>query len=83
MICPECNLIIPEDSRYCPTCGVAPVPDEELPVMLPGPDSVPSFRGEVLAQVAEFIDTRCPQCGKPLPPWWKYDYCSQSCEAAR
>ena len=25
----------------------------------------------------------CPTCGKTLPDWWKYDYCSETCEKAK
>ena len=51
----------------CPTCGTVPVPESELPVMLP---EVENFRplgtGESpLASVPEFVHTTCPQCGGP------------------
>lgn len=49
---------------HCPACGPVAVPDEELPVMLPGPEAVPSFRGEVLARVREFVEAPCPECGQ-------------------
>jgi len=50
---------------YCPECGVVPVPEEQLPVMLP--DGV-EFRptGESpLTYCEEFLHTTCPHCGAP------------------
>ena len=48
---------------YCGTCGIVPVPDDALPVVLP---RVVEFTGRgdsPLAQVAEFVNTPCPRCG--------------------
>ncbi len=50
---------------YCQKCGVVPVPESDLPVLLP---FVKNFRpkgtGESpLASVASFVKTKCPQCG--------------------
>ncbi|UCF10257.1 MAG: class I tRNA ligase family protein, partial [Candidatus Bipolaricaulota bacterium] len=45
---------------YCPTCGEVPVPEENLPVVLPEVE----FIGKMgLAQVPGFADTECPTCG--------------------
>jgi len=41
-----------------------PVPDEELPVLLPE-DVVPDGTGNPLNKRAAYVDTRCPSCGKP------------------
>ena len=48
---------------YCPECGVVPVPQEDLPVMLP--DNVKFEAGAVspLAQVEDFVNCTCPKCG--------------------
>jgi leucyl-tRNA synthetase len=48
---------------HCPSCGIVPVPEEELPVRLP--ENVASFiptGRSPLEDVAEFIETRCPAC---------------------
>jgi len=49
---------------YCSTCGEVPVPDGELPVLLP---LGLRLRGEgsPLAALAEFVETSCPKCGGP------------------
>ncbi len=52
---------------YCDACGTVPVPEEELPVLLP---EVEDFRpkGEgtsPLANIAEFVNTTCPKCNQP------------------
>src|SRR5947209_2291503 len=47
---------------HCPKCGDVPVPDEELPVVLPE-NLVPDGTGSPLAKLAEFINTSCPSCG--------------------
>ncbi|HUY97677.1 MAG TPA: leucine--tRNA ligase [Verrucomicrobiae bacterium] len=52
---------------HCPRCGAVPVPETELPVVLP---YVEAFRplgtgSSPLAAVPEFVNTRCPQCGEP------------------
>jgi leucyl-tRNA synthetase len=50
---------------HCPTHGVVPVPEEDLPVTLP---KVAQFTGRgdsPLTQVPEFVDVACPICGGP------------------
>jgi leucyl-tRNA synthetase len=49
---------------HCATCGDLPVPDKDLPVVLPE-DCVPDGSGNPLNKRADFLDTPCPQCGKP------------------
>ena len=49
---------------YCPDCGDVPVPDEQLPVVLPENVTV-TGRGSPLAKMPEFYETTCPKCGKP------------------
>ncbi len=48
---------------YCKHCGTVPVPEEDLPVILPT-DLVPDGHGSPLASCSEFYKTKCPQCGK-------------------
>ena len=49
---------------HCDACGDVAVPDEQLPVVLPA-DLVPDGTGNPLAKRAEFLQTQCPECGKP------------------
>lgn len=50
---------------HCPECGVVPVPEKDLPVVLPEVKSYePSGDGRSpLANVPEFVNTTCPECG--------------------
>jgi leucyl-tRNA synthetase len=48
---------------HCETCGDVPVPDEDLPVVLPE-NLVPDGSGNPLAKLASFVNCRCPRCGK-------------------
>ena len=52
---------------YCDRCGTVPVPDADLPVLLPRvPDFRPTGSGRSpLASVADFVATSCPSCGGP------------------
>ncbi len=47
---------------HCAKCGQVPVPDKDLPVVLPE-DLVPDGSGNPLARSAAFYETRCPSCG--------------------
>ena len=49
---------------HCGDCGVQPVPDEQLPVVLPV-DLVPDGSGNPLGKNAKFLECACPKCGKP------------------
>ena len=46
----------------CPQCGDVPVPDEQLPVVLPE-DLVPDGSGNPLHKSAAFLECECPKCG--------------------
>jgi len=48
---------------HCECCGDVPVPYDQLPVMLP--DNLDLAAGDTLAECKEFVETTCPQCGKP------------------
>ncbi len=63
---------------YCEDCGWVPVPEEDLPVLLPNvAEYEPTDDGESpLARIDEFVNTTCPHCGKParretdtMPNW--------------
>jgi leucyl-tRNA synthetase len=49
---------------HCGDCGAVPVPDEQLPVLLPE-NLVPDGSGNPLAKDAAFLACTCPRCGKP------------------
>jgi leucyl-tRNA synthetase len=49
---------------YCETCEAVPVPEDQLPVLLPE-DLVPDGRGNPLLRLPEFVNCNCPKCGKP------------------
>jgi len=46
----------------CPSCGDVPVPDDQLPVVLPE-DLVPDGSGSPLAKSRAFYECKCPKCG--------------------
>ncbi|TCL59923.1 leucyl-tRNA synthetase [Kineothrix alysoides] len=63
---------------HCPKCGCVPVPEEELPLLLPEVESYqPTGTGESpLAGIDEWVNTTCPACGAPakretntMPQW--------------
>jgi leucyl-tRNA synthetase len=49
---------------HCPSCGTVPVPEAELPVLLPT-DLVPDGSGNPLLKDEEFLAAACPRCGGP------------------
>ena len=49
---------------HCDHCGDVPVPDKDLPVVLPE-DCVPDGTGNPLNKRADFVNCQCPKCGKP------------------
>ncbi len=49
---------------HCPECGDVPVPDEQLPVVLPENVTV-TGAGSPLARMPEFYECQCPKCGQP------------------
>lgn len=52
---------------HCPDCGAVPVPEDDLPVLLPETDDfAPVGDGRSpLARVEDWVNTTCPQCGGP------------------
>ncbi|MGH9649065.1 MAG: leucine--tRNA ligase, partial [Terriglobales bacterium] len=50
---------------YCERCGIVPVPEKELPVVLPDNVDITQQGGSPLARVPEFLNATCPKCGGP------------------
>jgi leucyl-tRNA synthetase len=50
---------------HCERDGIVPVPDEQLPVLLPEQIEITQQGGSPLARVPEFVNVTCPQCGGP------------------
>ncbi len=50
---------------YCDECGVVPVPEEDLPVVLPDDVEITEKGGSPLAKHESFVNTTCPRCSKP------------------
>ena len=49
---------------YCDDCDAVPVPEDQLPVVLPEQVEFTGV-GSPLREMSEFVDTTCPRCGKP------------------
>ncbi len=49
---------------YCGKCGIVPVPEKDLPVVLPE-DVKLTGKGESPLKTPEFMNTECPKCGGP------------------
>ncbi len=78
---------------HCPACGDVPVPEKDLPVLLPE-DLVPDGTGNPLNKCAAFVNTACPRCGQPArretdtmdtfvdSAWYYMRYCCPDNDAA-
>ncbi len=49
---------------YCDRCGPVPVPEDQLPVILPEDVEITMSGGSPLAKVPAFVNAPCPTCGK-------------------
>lgn len=77
---------------HCPECGATPVPDEQLPVILPD-HLVPDGSGNPLNKHPEFLNVPCPNCGQPArretdtmdtfvdSSWYFFRYCTPGARA--
>jgi leucyl-tRNA synthetase len=50
---------------YCEECGIVPVPEEDLPVVLPEIEDYKPKGQPPLAQAEDWVDVSCPRCGGP------------------
>ena len=53
----------PIPAIHCPGCGVVPVPDEDLPIVLPDDVAFRGAEGNPLEKSEAFVKVACPKCG--------------------
>ncbi|MEN9214082.1 MAG: leucine--tRNA ligase [Gloeomargarita sp. DG02_4_bins_56] len=56
---------VPIPMIHCDHCGVVPVPEADLPVLLPEQVNLTGRGLSPLAQLSEWVNVPCPQCGRP------------------
>jgi leucyl-tRNA synthetase len=79
---------------YCDACGIVPVPEHDLPVVLPERVELTGAGKSPLATIAEFVHVNCPQCGQGArretdtmdtfvdSSWYFFRYCDPQNDAA-
>ncbi|MDA3898259.1 MAG: leucine--tRNA ligase, partial [Desulfobacteraceae bacterium] len=77
---------------HCEHCGIVPVAEEDLPVVLPENVDLLEGGGSPLTRLESFYNTTCPECGKPArretdtmdtfveSSWYFERYCSPHCD---
>ncbi len=79
---------------HCPKCGVVPVPEEDLPVLLPADAEFKPTGESPLKYHEQFVNTTCPRCSSPAQretdtmdtfmcsSWYFLRYASPHCDTA-
>ncbi len=79
---------------YCPNCGIVPVPEEDLPVLLPEDAEFRPTGESPLKYCEQFVNTTCPRCSAPAKretdtmdtfmcsSWYFLRYTSPHCDTA-
>ena len=79
---------------YCPNCGIVPVPEQDLPVLLPEDAEFKPTGESPLKYCEQFVNTTCPQCSAPAKretdtmdtfmcsSWYFLRYASPDCDTA-
>ncbi|MFC1961499.1 leucine--tRNA ligase [Chloroflexota bacterium] len=79
---------------YCPQCGIVPVPEKDLPVLLPEDAEFKPTGESPLKYNEQFVNTTCPRCGSPAKretdtmdtfmcsSWYFLRYCNPDCRDA-
>lgn len=56
---------VPIPVVHCPSCGIVPVPESDLPIVLPDNVEFSGRGGSPLAKLEEWVNVPCPSCGTP------------------
>ncbi len=80
---------------HCPSCGMVPVPEQDLPIVLPEEAALTEDGRSPLPSLESFVRTTCPQCGHAQArretdtmdtfvesSWYFERYCSPHCDNA-